>query len=158
MTTVFSPNFEIKLCRAMYRVLPGFKGSSQPPQTVEQARKEVLANFHLLESSSSTTKERTITETFFSHMYESNESDSPIRWIRTQKGTDYMKLVNMAIPLAKRLVSKPELRNDETVESEIIEVRKIMDSLIAEYNQIEAIVNLARARMGLSHKPSSRRG
>lgn len=135
MTAPFYPGFEHDFHHAMYRYLEssGFQGSHYRAQTIEKAREEIRANFHLLEDSTPDTREQVISKSLFLHMYANSRSGSKIAWIRKERNLEYTEVVNMAIRSVKNLVYSPESKDNPTMKSQIIELSEKISSLMVEY-------------------------
>lgn len=138
MTQELKENFEYDMYRAMLiSLFHDFQfeddRSDRKPISIEQARREICNNFHLLDNSSQITKEAIITETLYSHMYNSSEDRARLSWIRDKRKSDYTVLVGAAIALARILVYNPQSRSNDEFYNKILGFRLYFMDLLNKY-------------------------
>lgn len=130
--TEFDNGFEKKLHRAMQTHLGnGFQGTRRNPENIDidQVRREIRENYSLLEHSDQATKEKIITATLYHYI-----SNAAMTWIKRERTSQYTEIVDTAVMLAQNLVIRPELRNDESVDSLIENLKLTFIKLYNDYS------------------------
>lgn len=125
--------------------LRGFQRSNNPrfirPDSIEEARANILANFDLLEASSFRTKEEVIRTAIGTLSYSQGYKDPEIyAWIKETCDMSAsvcekyrVCVVEEGLAIAKELVTDPQSRNDELVLRRILGMDEVLNWLVTMY-------------------------
>ena len=137
MVALFSHEFEYGMNDTMrFRLL----GDPWPikPNSIEEARAKILANFDLLEASSFETKEEVIRTAIGTLSYSQGYKDPEIyAWINQTRDMSvrekYKYVVEEGLAIAKELVTHPQSWNDRNVLRRILKMDEVLNWLVTMY-------------------------
>lgn len=146
MVALFTCEFEYGMYDTMRYHLRGFQRSNNPrfirPDSIEEARANILANFDLLEASSFRTKEEVIRTAIGTLSYSQGYSKDPeiYAWIKetcdmsaSVRKKYRVCVVEEGLAIAKELVTDPQSQNDKLVLLQILKMDEALNWLVMMY-------------------------
>lgn len=140
----FRPGFEFDLFNAMWRYLPDFREIAEEPKDITQCRREIKTKFYLLRNCSPELRATIFTRSIFRYIYEPENSDlvEQIGWIMVNKRSEYRRIVDIGIGIAKDLLEDSQrLNNDQELLDRYADLRFRMASLVHAYLEFKYIAH-----------------